>query len=173
MGTCFTKAVLPQDKKGDEVVFNKKEPSLTQSSDGMSWGGSGASLSAPRKIVNQTVNLTRRESEIIRTAKDNLRKRPKQSSLKGVSKRSEGNSGSLKSQDNETLSATNSGSELLAPSDVNSSGSHQEPDRDDRGKAPKSNRNGNQPAAEGEKPPIKRAVSFCQEVILIQYVDTN
>ena len=23
MGTCFTKAVLPQDKKGDEVVFNK------------------------------------------------------------------------------------------------------------------------------------------------------
>mmetsp|Transcript_5215 Transcript_5215/g.9329 ORF Transcript_5215/g.9329 Transcript_5215/m.9329 type:complete len:170 (-) Transcript_5215:122-631(-) len=167
MGGCFAKALLSEDEKSarrtvEEMEFRRHESSLARSSD-----ASGSDYNAANLTVINTVNLRRRDSEIIRTAKENLRKFPRKSSMKNKdvdsvlssdrsSLSSDSDSRALMKSMKSSLDSDRSGGSDLAPTSSRtqfSEGTNTNGSQTDR---PKSDQ-------------FNRSVSFCQEVILIQY----
>merc|ERR1739848_115293 len=83
MGSCFSRALLSKGPKAnEELEINKEEASLSQSSDNTAWPQSFRSPSKPLTVVNAPGTFHRKGSDIIRAAKENLRKFPSKSSLK-------------------------------------------------------------------------------------------
>mmetsp|Transcript_28940 Transcript_28940/g.61034 ORF Transcript_28940/g.61034 Transcript_28940/m.61034 type:complete len:185 (-) Transcript_28940:425-979(-) len=178
MGSCFAKAPRFAESKecGDGLEFKQHEPSLSQSSDGMAWTSPSASQrqESVRLTVVAAKNYKRRESEIIKTAKENLKKVPARSSLKLSSARTNSTVMSNSKRD-----GTGDQSEDAYPSNTSST-------RDLLESGSAMSQNGS--VAEGACPkggavtdpgrgkdlscqshPLRRSVSFCQEVIMIQY----
>mmetsp|Transcript_5977 Transcript_5977/g.14807 ORF Transcript_5977/g.14807 Transcript_5977/m.14807 type:complete len:178 (+) Transcript_5977:54-587(+) len=175
MGGCFSRALLTDRDKGspaEELTFRQQELSLSSRSDG--GGVIGESLSdyhsaASNLTVINTINLRRRDSEIIKTAKENLRKFPRKSSLKntdvedfldkdggsgqGATPMSNGVNGSGSNRDSKQEKGSDASADDLAP--TSAPGQQQ----------------GDSSSGKDKTPPesLKRNVSFCQEVILIQY----
>jgi len=219
MGSCFSRALSKAPKANEELEFNKEEASLSQSSDNTAWPQSFRSPSKPLTVVNAPGTFHRKDSDIIRAAKENLRKFPSKSSLKRnyspdielalSSSRRRNNtasSSSARSGTGSSVSMSSEGSErnksLLGfhrtrssegtTTTNNNNGSHndsshhshsngQDSSASDRNHlAPSLQEERGEGSKEGEKqnskkskttppPPLNRNVSFCQEVILIQY----
>ena len=178
---------MAEEPRPEEVEFKKREPSLSQSSDRLSWRASDRGAREKQQavtVVNQ-INLKRRDSEIIRTAKENLKKLPTRSSLKSFSTSEAGLTTATTMETVDTMSPADSGRDLLeasrrattrrtplppaegsAASNLSGGASSQRANGDSEGTGARS-----LAADKIESHRLKRTVSFCQEVILIQYTD--
>ena len=180
MGMCFSKEKYPEQAAGgeQEVEFKKREPSLSSSSDGQhvfpSWRLSAREIFKPKTmtIVNDK-KVNRRESEVIKAAKENLKKSPGRSSLKivGESARGEASSSDRPSTPETTgrFDSANSESEFSEGSSARGLlGSSSAKSADPLPPAAMAV-NGMSTSSSLKPNRLKRNVSFCQEVILIQY----
>jgi hypothetical protein len=229
MGSCFSRALLSKGPKAnEELEFNKEEASLSQSSDNTAWPQSFRSPSKPLTVVNAPGTFHRKDSDIIRAAKENLRKFPSKSSLKrnynpdielvlsSSGRKNTASSSSARSGTGSSVSMSSEASSernksLLgfhstrssegssgATTDNRNNGSHKdsshhsysngqdssvsdlnhlapslqeeadEADEEERGEGSKGGKQ-NKKSRTTPPPPLNRNVSFCQEVILIQY----
>lgn len=219
MINCTSYALLVA--ANEELEFNKQEASLSQSSD-TPWPQSFRSPSKPLTVVNAPGTFQRKDSDIIKAAKENLRKFPSKSSMKRkevdielalASERTNSSSArtvssvstmsSEGSDRNKSLLEQHSnryhqeqgkdsshhshngqeGSPLPNPRSLSSDGNlapssssaraQEEDGYDDyNGKSngsQKGKHKGQTTNSSGSSPQLSRNVSFCQEVILIQY----